>query len=118
MQDEVLNGLVLGIFVDTRILHLAVDGERLVVECFFARRDEEHVLVLQGHVGDGALQDAADVDGQHLERAVGLHAVHDGMFGEGILGDAGLLNECPHGTGAANLVHAGAEDGALHLSHV
>ena len=85
MQHEVFQCLVVGIFVGTGVLYLAMDGNGLLNLRLLLGRNEEHVLVLQGDVGYCAVHDAFKVDGNHFQGAVGFHTVHDGMLGESLL---------------------------------
>ena len=120
LQHEVFQRLVVGILVGTRILHLSVNGDGLLFLCLYAGGDEQHILVSEGDVGNSAVEDALNVDRQRLECAVSLHAVHDGMLGEGLFGDA--LSVFQQRLDAidvfAYLVHARTEDSTLDLDHV
>ena len=88
LQDEVLDGHVVGILVGAGEDDLSVDGEGTQVLVLGDGWYEEHVLVLQGHVGRGAVEDALDIDGEHLLRAVGLHAAHHGTAAHGLFRQA------------------------------
>lgn len=98
-------------------MHLAVDGDGLVGAGGLLGGDEQHVVLLEWDVGDLSVENALQVDTDHLECAVGFHAVHHGTCGEGVLGDAlGMLHQCAHAVDAvAQLILAGAEHGTLHL---
>ena len=62
LQDEVLDGHLLGILVGAGEDHLTVDGQDAEVLMLCQRGDEEDVLVLQGHIGGHAFHDALQVD--------------------------------------------------------
>ena len=54
LEDEILDGHVIGIFVSARELYLAMDGEGAPAHGLNAIRDEELVLVLEGDVSHHA----------------------------------------------------------------
>ena len=120
MQDEVFHRFVVGIFVDARIGHLSVDGHRFLFVTFFYRCNVEDILVTDGNIRRCAFQNATDVDAQHFQGAIGLHAVHDGMLADGSLGEScSGLYQCLDGVDIASyLIHARAEHGTLDFHHV
>ena len=82
--------------------------------------NEENVVLAQGDVGDGAVEDALQIDAEHFQRAVGLHAMHHGAVEEGIFRHAlGSLNQRAHGGDvSAQLIHTPAEHCTLQLHRV
>ena len=92
----------------------------LLLHHLLFRRYEEHVVGFQSEVGYGTLHNSVDVDGNHLQRAVFLHAVHHGMCCECLLSYAfTTLEQLAHGGDvAAHLIHARTEYGTLHFYHV
>lgn len=84
------------------------------------RGDEEHILVLQGHIGRGAAENALDVDGEYFLRAVGLHAPHHGTTAHRLFRQsAGHLYEGAHAVDLlTKAIHAGTENGTLDLDHI
>ena len=54
LQDEILDGHIIGIFVSARELYLAMDGEGAPAHGLNAIRDEELILVLKGDVSHHA----------------------------------------------------------------
>ena len=97
-----------------------MDGDGLLLLHILSGGHEEHILVLQHDIGCGASHDAGQVHGNHLQCAVLLHAVHHGMGGESLLGDAlTIVHQGLHtGNLLAQLIHAWTEHGTLHLHHV
>ena len=95
-------------------------GEGLLLHQGLLGGHEEHVVLLQGHIGHAALHDAVYIYGYYLQGTVGLHTVHHGMGRKCLLGAAlGMLYERANtGYVAAHLVFAGAEHGSLDLDHV
>ena len=95
-------------------------GDGALGLCFLFRGHEEHVVLAQRDVGHRTVEDALQVDTQHFQRAVGLHAVHHGAVQEGFLGHAlSGLDERAHGSDfAAQLVETLVEHGTLHLDGV
>ena len=120
LQDEVLECLVVGILVDARIHHLTVNGDGAFYLCLLLRGHEEHVVLAQRDIGHSAVEHALQVDAQHFQRAVGLHAVHHGAVQEGLFGHTlSSLDERAHGGDvAAQLVHTLTEHGTLQLDGV
>ena len=86
LKHKVLECLVVGIFIDSGIVHLAVDGDGTLGHGFFLGGDEEHVVFFQRDVGHASIHDAVHIYGDDTQRAVGIHAVHDGTGGESLLG--------------------------------
>ena len=86
----------------------------------FTTCDIEHVFIAKGNVRCSALQNAANVNAEHLQCAVWLHAVHHSMLRDGSLGQSGCsLNQRFDGADVAtNLIHAWTEHGAFDLHHV
>ena len=75
-------------------MYLAVQGEGLFLHQLLACGHKEYVVLLQGYVGYASFHDAVDVNGDDLETAVGAHAVHHGMGGEGLFGHSlGMLEQ-------------------------
>ena len=120
MKDEVLQRLIIRIFIYARILHLSMNGDGLLLHHVLLGRDEQHILVLQWDVGNFTAEYSVDVHGYHFQRAVGFSAVHHGTGCEGTLGESvGSLYQGFDGLYVAtDLIHAGTEDGTFYLDHV
>ena len=50
------------------------------------RRDKEHILILQRHIGGSTIQDALQINREHFLGAVGLHAAEHGARDHGFFG--------------------------------
>ena len=120
MQYGVLHRLVGGILIGAGVGYFTMYGDGLVLLLLLVAGNVEHVLVLDGNVRHRTFQDAVDVDAHHLERSVGLGAVHHAMLADGFLGQSsGCLNQGFHRVDlAAHLVHARTEHGANDLHHI
>ena len=111
LQDEVLDGFVVGILVDARMHHLTVNRDGALGLCLLFRGNEKDVVLAQGDVGCRTLENALHIDAQHFQRAVTLHSVHHSAVQEGFLGHAlGCVEQRTNGGDvAAQLIFSGTE---------
>ena len=120
LKHKVLDGLVVGILVYTRILHLASYADGTLIEVLGLGRHKQHVVLLQRYVGYSACQDTCKVYAYHLKRAVFLHTVQHGTIGKRhLLYSLGMLDKCAHAVDLfAKVVQARTEHGTLNLDGV
>ena len=62
LDDQVLDGLVLGIIVGAWAQHLTQDDDVTLVGLILTHGDGEDILVLQRDIGSGAIEDAFEID--------------------------------------------------------
>ena len=94
LNNQVLDGLIVGIFVGARELHQALNRYDALVHLILLDSDSEDILVLEGHISDGAIEDALKVDRDDTPSAVGLHAMEDCMGSKGLFGETtSIFNE-------------------------
>ena len=120
LQDNVLQGGIVGIGILAGIDHLALHVEVPLAAHLGLAGHKEHVVLLQGYVGHCAVYDALEVHAHHLEAEVLLLAVHHGTLLVGVLPQAvGGLNQFLDALYVvAELKLACMVDGAAHLHHV
>ena len=112
LENQILDGLVVGKLILARELHLTMDGHRTTAHRLDAVRDEELILVLQWHISHCTSHDAVDIDRDDTTRTIGLHAMQDGTIDKGILGKTtSLLNQRTDGRAVAQTIHTSMEDG-------
>ena len=120
LEEEVANGHIVSILIGAREDNLTLDGQGAKVVMVSLCGDEEHVLVLQGNVSLAAIQDALQIDGQHLLRTVRLHAAHDSTTGQSLLGESltTFYQRLDAEHLLAQLIHARTEYSTLDFDHV
>ena len=119
-ENEVFNGLTLGIREGTRTEHLTGNGDGTLGRTLRKLGDNQLVLVAKGNVGQCTAHNTTQVERLGLKGAVLLHAVQHGTTGKGILGQTtGSLDESTDGIDLiSQLITAGAEHSTLNLYHI
>ena len=110
----------MGELVDARLEHFATDGKRLVFFLFLGVGHENDIFVLKGHIGRLSADDGLQIERDDLHLTVFTHTLQHGARGECGLGQAvGIGQKLAHGACLfVQLVHSGAEHGALQFDHV